>query len=487
MRKFFRKLHLWVSVPFGVVITITCFTGALLMFEDEVTALCRDDVASVTPSGEPLPLDVLVERVDAALPADVDVTGFVVSDSSDEAYKVNLSKPKRSAVYVNQYTGEITGRDERLPFFQTVFRLHRWLMDSNPGDGKVFWGKMIVGASTLAFVVILLTGLVIWWPRNRKMLKNRLHIVVKKGKNRFWHDLHVAGGFYAMLLLLVMALTGLTWSFEWYRNGVYDMLGANEGKSVIAVVDGNRENATVAPVAQECPGNCRACTLPVCVYSDESTDDEAATITMEQSGASQWSADAVSGATAVVDTKYVDSEIVHSINNIDGISAATDVDAVTAATDVDAVTAATDVDAVTAATYVDDSSATQVANLSRSTDYTAWQVAFEDVKGRVSQYKSITVSAGAISVLHGGCGNVRAADKYFFDEESGEITSVQPYDDSPAQSKVSGWIYSLHIGAWGGWIGRILAFLAALLGATLPITGYYFWIRRLYGKRKSRQ
>ncbi|MBQ5895033.1 MAG: PepSY domain-containing protein [Bacteroidaceae bacterium] len=476
MRNFFRKFHLWVSVPFGIVITITCFTGALLMFEDEVTALCRDDVTSVAPAGELLSLDKLAERVDSVLPADVDVTGFVIPDSRDEAYKVNLSSPPRAAVYVNQYTGEITGKDERLPFFRTVFRLHRWLMDSDPGDGKVFWGKMIVGTSTLAFVVILITGLVIWWPRNRKMLKNRLHIVVKKGKNRFWHDLHVAGGFYAMLLLLVMALTGLTWSFEWYRNGVYDMLGANSGKKT-AVVSGGKENATVEPVQQECPGNCRACTLPVCVYSSESASNEAATVVIGQGSAAQWNADAVSGATTVADTKYVDSEIVHSINNIDGISAATDVDAVTAATDVDAVTAATD---------VDDSSATQVANLSRSTDYTAWQVAFEDVKGRVSQYKSITVSAGAISVLHGGCGNVRAADKYSFDE-NGAITSVQLYKDSTAQNKVSGWIYSLHIGAWGGWLGRILAFLAALLGATLPITGYYFWIRRLYGKRKSRK
>ena len=474
---------MWVSVPFGIVITITCFTGALLMFEDEITALCRDDVTSVTPAGEPLPLDKLAERVEAELPSDVDVKEIVVSDSRDEAYKVNLTKPKRSAVYVNQYTGEITGKDERLPFFQTVFRLHRWLMDSKPGDGEVFWGKMIVGTSTLAFVVILISGLVIWWPRNRKMLKNRLHIVVKKGKNRFWHDLHVAGGFYAMLLLLVMALTGLTWSFEWYRNGVYDMLGANSGKKT-AVVSGGKENATVEPVQQECPGNCRVCTLPVCVYSSESASNEAATVVIEQGSAAQWNADAVSGATTVADTKYVDSEIVHSINNIDGISAATDVDAVTATTDVDAVTAATDVDAVTAATDVDDSSATQVANLSRSTDYTAWQVAFEDVKGRVSQYKSITVSAGAISVLHGGCGNVRAADKYSFDE-NGAITSVQLYKDSTAQNKVNGWIYSLHIGAWGGWLGRILAFLAALLGATLPITGYYFWIRRLYGKRKS--
>ena len=209
MRNFFRKFHLWLSVPFGIVITVTCFTGALLVFEDEVTVLCKGDIATVAPVSNPLPLNVIADKVDATLPADVDVKGVVVSNSPAEAYKVNLSKPKKAVVYVNQYTGEVIGKEERMPFFQTVFRLHRWLMDSNPGDGAVFWGKVVVGASTLVFVVILLTGLVIWWPRNRKMLKNRLQIVLKKGKNRFWYDLHVAGGFYAMLLLLAMAFTNL--------------------------------------------------------------------------------------------------------------------------------------------------------------------------------------------------------------------------------------------------------------------------------------
>ena len=107
MRNFFRKFHLWVSVPFGIVITITCFTGALLVFEDEITALCRNNVTSVTPDGEPLPLDVIAEKVEATLPGDVDITAIVIPDSPDEAYKVNLSKPKKAAVYVNQYTGEV--------------------------------------------------------------------------------------------------------------------------------------------------------------------------------------------------------------------------------------------------------------------------------------------------------------------------------------------------------------------------------------------
>ena len=257
MRNFFRKLHLWVSVPFGIVITITCFTGALLVFESEITALCRNDVANVARVGKPLPMDMIARKVAATLPADVEVKSVVVSHSPSEAYRVNLSKPRNSAVYVNQYTGEVTGKDERLPFFSTVFRLHRWLMDCNPGDGAIFWGKMVVGASTFAFVVLLFTGLVIWWPRNRKLLSSRLQIVLKKGKPRFWYDLHVAGGFYALLLLLVMALTGLTWSFEWYKEGVYALFGANETENVAAVVKEDKKTTVGSAV---CPGSCGTCT-----------------------------------------------------------------------------------------------------------------------------------------------------------------------------------------------------------------------------------
>ena len=462
MRNFFRKFHLWVSVPFGIVITITCFTGALLVFEKEITALCVGDITVVTPVGEPLPVSVIANKVDTTLPADVDVKGIVVSGSPTEAYMVNLSKPKKAFVYVNQYTGEVIGKDERLPFFQTVFRLHRWLMDSNPGEGKVFWGKKIVGASTIAFVVILLTGLVIWWPRNRKMLKNRLHIALKKGKNRFWYDLHVAGGFYAMLLLLVMALTGLTWSFEWYRNGTYALFGAGEAKET-AVVERKAPTRVETPV---CPGSCGDCTLPVCVNSAESKNTA-----VESGRAAGWNVDAVTAATNVNDTKYVDAESAVSV------------------ADIDAITTATVVDAQSGATVVTDgnSGATSLAVALHSTEFDSWQRAYENVKSLVTEFETITVADGTVSVKLSNFGNMRAADKYMFDEDSGAITSVELYKDSARKGKLSGWFYSLHIGSWGGLLTRILSFLAALLGATLPLTGYYLWIKRLYGKHRSRK
>ena len=227
MKKAFRRIHLWLSVPFGLIITVICLSGAALVFEDEVMELCRHDLYYVEKAGSaPLPVEHLIGKVAETLPDSVTVTGVSISSDAERAYQVSLSKPRRASIYVDQYTGEVKGRNERAPFFLTMFRLHRWLMDSmKPGDG-VFWGKMIVGVSTLMFVFVLISGAVIWWPRTKKVLKNSLKITVNKGWRRFWYGLHVAGGMYALVFLLIMALTGLTWSFSWYRTGFYKVFGA---------------------------------------------------------------------------------------------------------------------------------------------------------------------------------------------------------------------------------------------------------------------
>ena len=78
MNNFFKKLHLWVSVPFGIVITITCFTGALLVFESDIVALYNKDLTAVVPMGDPLPVSAVAEKVKAGLADGVEVTGVVV-------------------------------------------------------------------------------------------------------------------------------------------------------------------------------------------------------------------------------------------------------------------------------------------------------------------------------------------------------------------------------------------------------------------------
>ncbi len=143
MRKIMRKLHLWLSVPLGLIISIICFSGALLVFEEEITASVQKRISHVGKIGnQRIPTNQLVEIVASTLPADVSVTGIQHPNDPSRCSQVMLSKPKRASVYIDPYTGEIKGKSERLPFFRTVFRLHRWLLDSQT-DGKFFWGKTI--------------------------------------------------------------------------------------------------------------------------------------------------------------------------------------------------------------------------------------------------------------------------------------------------------------------------------------------------------
>lgn len=375
MKKLFKELHIWLSLPFGIVMAITSFTGAALIFEKEITESLQSHYYFVEPTADgAIPLDELIANIETELKPGQRVTGVVVSPDPERSYKVNLSEPRRAAIYVNQYTGEALGQPERLEFFTVMFRLHRWLMDERPTDNDaIFWGKLIVGISTLAMVVVLLSGIVIWIPKTIKALKNRSQISLRKGWHRFGYDLHVAGGIYAVLLLLIMALTGLTWSFEWYNKGLYRVFGA-EQQAEDASGSGNRS----------------------------ATERRA--------------------------------------------SANSDVAA---------------------------------------SPYAMWQDVYEEVVALNGTSSQITISTGVASVALDQIGNQRAADKYHFDSSTGEITSVEYYPDADRRTKLRGLIYSLHVGNWGGIVTRVLWFLAALLGATLPITGYYLWIRRKFFRKRK--
>lgn len=383
MRKIFRNIHLWLSVPFGILITLICFSGAALVFEKEVMELCHRELYFVKKvEAAPLPMEQLMTKVAATLPDSVSVTGVNISSDPERAYQVTLSKPRRASMYVDQYTGEITGKYERAPFFNFMFRMHRWLLDSMKQDGGIFWGKMIVGTSTLMFVFVLISGVVVWWPRTRKALKNSLKIVANKGWRRFWYDLHVAGGMYALVFLLAMALTGLTWSFQWYRTGFYKTFGVE--------VQPSMGHGNVAANATAKGGK-----------RDGKPEGR------EGRGAHRYS------------------------------------------------------------------------------PYTNWQQVYEQLAEANPDYKQISVSDGSASVAVPRFGNQRGTDRYKFNPRNGEITETTLYKDLDNSGKIRGWIYSVHVGSWGGMLTRILTFVAALIGASLPLTGYYLWIRKKIKRRPA--
>lgn len=345
----------------------------MLVFETEIMETLYPERYYVEQSlSAPLPVEQLLNKVAATLPDTVSINGVTVSADPEKAYQVMLSKPRRASLYLNQYTGEVIGYNKRGAFFNFMFRAHRWLLDTVV-QGRFSWGKTLVGVSTLVFVFILLSGVVIWVPRSRKALKNRLSIRTDKGWHRFWFDLHVSGGIYVTVILLALALTGLTWSFPWYRTGFYKVFGAE-------VTQGSPQHAASQHGKPQ-----------------EGKPNEGG----ERSGRG--------GA---------------------GMS-----------------------------------------------PFRSWQKAYEAVLATGSDFRQINISKEGVNVSTGGWGNQRAADRYTFDRK-GEITGMQLYKDQEKAAKLRGWIYSVHVGSWGGWFTRVLTFIAALMGAVLPLTGYYLWLKK---------
>lgn len=227
MRKIFAKIHLWLSIPLGIFISIICLTGAILVFEQEITQALNPKLYRVeTTSGNtPLSPSELAEAINRQVPDTLQLTSLQFAQDPEKPVWAGFKNAGKKTLSVNPYTGEVNGWSKSYPFFQEVRKLHRWLLDAPARKGEKSVGKVIVGITTLLMVVILISGLVIWIPRTTKALKNRLKISCTKGWRRFWYDNHVATGFYTLIFLLVMALTGLTWSFGWYRTAAYSLFG----------------------------------------------------------------------------------------------------------------------------------------------------------------------------------------------------------------------------------------------------------------------
>ena len=398
-KKIFRKVHLWLSIPTGIIITLICFSGAMLVFEKECNEWLTPKRYFVKESkGQVIPLDELMEQVAETLPDSTHITGVTVFADSTRTYQVSLSKSRRASVYVNPYTGEVVGRSERLPFFNTMFRLHRWLLGSSSNEHGIAWGKLLTGISTLVLVVVLITGILMWLTNRKKPLKASLCIHVTKGWRRFWHDLHVAGGIYATLFLLAMALTGLTWSFSWYRTGFYACLGVHSSAE-----DGGHGKETSGGEGRH--GG--------------------------RGGEGRHGGEGLhEGHEGLGGEGFHEGHGWHR------------------------------------------------------SPYRHWDEVLHEVAQQNPSYRQITLKSEMAEVVPAGRLSMRATDKYSFNRRSGEITDVKPYSSESRDTKVRSCVYMVHTGSWGGLCTRILYFIAAFLGATLPLTGYWLWIRRLRNKHQ---
>jgi len=220
VKKSLFQLHWFFGITAGLVLALMGTTGAIWSFQEELLRLFNAEVLKVQVRQEGvLPPAELVRRVEAAQGDKVSM--LWVDTREGNAARVFFTPPpgqRRGELrYADPYTGELKGEVAGQDFFNLMLNLHRFL---TIGDT----GRQITGACTLLLVFFCLSGLYLRWPR--KALNWRTWLTLdwaKKGRAFNW-DLHAVAGTWCLLFYLLFALTGLFWSYEWYRDGLNRLL-----------------------------------------------------------------------------------------------------------------------------------------------------------------------------------------------------------------------------------------------------------------------
>ncbi|MBR0840655.1 PepSY domain-containing protein [Bradyrhizobium liaoningense] len=220
-----RQVHSLAGLILALLLAMIALTGAIMSFEDEIVDHLNAGIIHVAPRTAPVLMpDELVAQLKAAQDFGK-VSAVTLSSDLSAAVRVRFARDEQGArptsLYVDPYDARVLGSPRGEEFFATVRRLHRWLLI--PGDAKG-WGRQITGIAALGLIVMLVSGLVLRWPRRAGSVKMWLKPNLGLGGRALHRSLHAVIGTWVLPVYLVMTLTGLWYSFDWYKDGVVWLL-----------------------------------------------------------------------------------------------------------------------------------------------------------------------------------------------------------------------------------------------------------------------
>jgi uncharacterized iron-regulated membrane protein len=215
-RKTVGKLHLWLGLASGLIVCFLGITGCILAFQREIentTQPYRFVETKTAPLLKPSQLQTVAVK---QLPG-----RWLHSISYQPGHSAVASFYSEAPeyyflVFLDPYTGKVLKtKDMSHDFFRTIIDGHFYLW--LPHD----IGKPIVASATLIFVVLIISGIVLWWPKNKAARKQRFFVKLNAKWRRTNYDLHNVLGFYMSWIIIFIAFTGLVWGFEWFANSVF--------------------------------------------------------------------------------------------------------------------------------------------------------------------------------------------------------------------------------------------------------------------------
>lgn len=212
--RFYRAVWRWhfyaglLVVPIMLMLAIT---GTIYLFKPQLDQLMYRELLIVEHTGgAAVPATAQLAAVQAAYPA-ATISSVRPSDAHNHSTEVSLttSDGRNLSVFVNPYTATVLGeRDADWNLQAVALKLHGELLIGPAGD-------RIIELAACWAIILLVTGMVLWWPRKGAGIWGTLLPRLRGTRRVFWRDLHAVPGFYGVVLILFLLLSGLPWTGFW--------------------------------------------------------------------------------------------------------------------------------------------------------------------------------------------------------------------------------------------------------------------------------
>ncbi|ACJ33348.1 Uncharacterized iron-regulated membrane protein [Anoxybacillus flavithermus WK1] len=199
------RWHFYAGVIFAPFLIILSITGAIYLFKPQIESVLYKNYFYVAEGQQQLAPSRLIEKVTSAY-EDATVVSYRPSDAPNRSVEIGIVlHDEPYTVFVNPYNGNILGEIAKNgKLMNIIVKLHGELMVGTVGD-------RIVELAACWAVILLITGLYLWWPRKRS-LYGIVSIRFHEGKRVMWKDIHSVLAIWLSVFILLLIVTGLPWA-----------------------------------------------------------------------------------------------------------------------------------------------------------------------------------------------------------------------------------------------------------------------------------
>jgi uncharacterized iron-regulated membrane protein len=238
------RLHFWVGLFAAPTLIVLACTGLVILYTQPLDDLLNHDLKVVPQGATQLPLDDQVSVARQHVGPESQLDAVTPPDGPERSTQVDFVSAEATGaerdliqVFVDPYTGRYLGqRGELSGIIGWSNQLHRLFGNDGPQISlpslghliapanypdawmKVGVGNLLIELMAVWILVLLASGIYLWWPRAIEGGKPKLTIRWRKGGRLRWRDLHATTGILISVVLICYVVSGLTWSRYWGEN-----------------------------------------------------------------------------------------------------------------------------------------------------------------------------------------------------------------------------------------------------------------------------